>query len=139
MAISDKLLKTFKLRHTPGREAILLLFLKRNYALSHADIEKEVEDTLDRVTVYRTLKTFLSRGLIHKVLDNQGSLKYALCSENCTSVHHQHEHIHFKCSKCEQTSCLDVEIPPVKLPKGFKPEEMNLLVQGICDQCSSKK
>ena len=79
-AISDTVLKDFSLRSTPNRKEILDLFLQRSYALSHADIENEFENSLDRVTVYRTLKTFLDKGLIHKVLDDGGGIKYALCN-----------------------------------------------------------
>lgn len=135
-AASNQLLKNFKLRSTPSRQAILGLFLNKDYALSHGDIEKEVENYLDRVTVYRTLKTFLTRGLIHKVLDDEGSLKYALCADTCTSAHHHHDHVHFKCTSCGQTNCLDVVIPLIKLPRGYKAEETNLLIQGICGHCS---
>jgi Fur family transcriptional regulator, ferric uptake regulator len=133
---SDQLLKDFRLRATPNRQAILHLFLQKDYALSHGDIESEIDDSLDRVTVYRTLKTFLDKGLIHKVLDDQGSLKYALCNEPCTTRGHHHDHVHFKCTQCGQTNCLDIEVPQVKLPKGYKMKEVNLLIQGICEHCS---
>jgi Fur family ferric uptake transcriptional regulator len=136
-AISNRLLKDFRLRTTPSRQEILHLFLRKEYALSHGDIEKEINNALDRVTVYRTLKTFLDKGLIHKVLDDEGSLKYALCNEACTTTGHHHNHVHFKCTMCGQTNCLDVEIPAVKLPKGYKPKELNILIQGICENCSS--
>ncbi len=136
IAASDQLLKNFHLRSTPSRQEILHLFLKRNYALSHSDVEKEIDNTLDRVTVYRTLKTFLDKGLIHKVLDDEGSLKYALCNEACSDTQHHHDHVHFKCIRCGQTNCLDVEVPTVKLPKGYKAKETNLLIQGICGNCS---
>lgn len=133
--VSDRLLRTFRLRATPTRQEVLYLFLRKSHALSHGDIEKEIKNDLDRVTVYRTLKTFLDRGLIHKVLDDEGSLKYALCKEACSSGHH-HDHVHFKCVRCGQTNCLDIDIPSVKLPKGYRPSEINLLIQGICDRCS---
>lgn len=133
---SDRLLKTFRLRSTPNRQEILHLFLRKNYALSHNDIERAIDNSLDRVTVYRTLKTFLDKGLIHKVLDDEGSLKYALCNDSCTSAEHHHDHVHFKCTRCGQTNCLDVEVPPIKLPKGYKPQEFNLLIQGVCQQCA---
>jgi Fur family transcriptional regulator, ferric uptake regulator len=136
-AVSNRLLKTFRLRSTPSRQEILHLFLRKEYALSHGDIEKEINNDLDRVTVYRTLKTFLDRGLIHKVLDDEGALKYALCNEACTTAGHHHNHVHFKCIECGQTNCLNVEIPAVKLPKGYKPTELNLLIQGICENCSN--
>lgn len=135
-SLSNKLLKTFKLRSTPNRQAILHLFLKKDYALSHGDIEKEIDDNLDRVTVYRTLKTFLTKGLIHKVLDDEGSLKYALCNDHCTAAGHHHDHVHFKCTHCGQTNCLDIEVPAIKLPRGYKASEVNLLIQGTCEHCS---
>lgn len=135
-AISTTLLKDFNLRATPNREEILHLFLLKNYALSHGDIEKEIDNSLDRVTVYRTLKTFLDKGLIHKVLDDEGSLKYALCKEACSTIEHHHDHVHFKCAKCGQTNCLNVEVPSIKLPKGYQVNEVNLLIQGICEHCS---
>jgi Fur family ferric uptake transcriptional regulator len=104
--------------------------------LSHGDIEKEIANSLDRVTVYRTLKTFLDKGLIHKVLDDEGSLKYALCKEACNTVEHHHDHVHFKCTNCGQTICLNLDVPPLKLPKGYTATETNLLVQGVCEKCN---
>jgi Fur family ferric uptake transcriptional regulator len=81
------------------------------------------------------LKTFFDRGLIHKVLDDGGSLKYALCTEACSQSAHRHEHVHFKCSRCGQTNCLEVDIPRVRLPKGYVAGEVNLLIQGTCPNC----
>jgi Fur family ferric uptake transcriptional regulator len=135
-AVTGTLLRDFNLRSTPNREEILDLFIEKNYALSHSDIEKEIDASLDRVTVYRTLKTFLDKGLIHKVLDDEGSLKYALCKEACTVAEHHHDHVHFKCIKCGQTSCLNIEVPPIKLPKGYQANEVNLLIQGVCERCN---
>src|SRR5690349_998633 len=134
---SETLLRSFKLRSTPNRQDILDLFLLRNYALSQSDIEKEVHNHLDRVTVYRTLKTFLDKGLIHKVLDDEGSLKYALCNEACTVANHHHDHVHFKCTKCGQNNCLSIEVPSIKLPKGYRAREVNLLIQGVCESCGN--
>lgn len=132
---SDNLLKSYKLRSTPNRQTILHLFLRKDHALSHADIESEIADALDRVTVYRTIKTFLNRGLIHKVLDDEGSLKYALCNSDCSASEHHHDHVHFKCVKCGQTNCLDVEVPEMGLPRNYKAEEINVLIQGVCADC----
>ena len=134
--VSNRLLKSFRLRSTPIRQEILHLFLKKDYALSHSDIENEIAENIDRVTVYRTLKTFSDRGLIHKVLDDGGSLKYALCTEACSATQHRHDHVHFKCTDCGQTICLDVDIPRLKLPQGFRSREVNLLIQGVCQNCS---
>lgn len=136
MKPGGQILKDYQLRTTTSREAILDLFIRNGFALSYSDIEREIAATFDRVTVYRTLKTFLDKGVIHKVLDDEGSLKYALCSEPCSTHEHHHEHVHFKCEKCGQTNCLEsVTIPQVALPTGFSVKEMNLLIQGKCDKC----
>lgn len=138
MATQTKdLLKEFDLRTTSCRTEILSLFIDKDYALSHSDIEQKISEAHDRVTVYRTLKTFLDKGLIHKVLDDGGSAKYALCKESCTSDDHNHEHVHFKCIRCGMTNCLDnVEVPKISLPSGYNAIETNLLVQGICKACN---
>lgn len=135
MNTSFQILKDFKLRSTPSRAAILQAFLTHPYALSHHDVETEVPASFDRVTVYRTLKTFLDKGLIHKVLDDTGGMKYALCNEACSTANHHHDHVHFKCTRCGQTSCLQIEIPGIKLPSGFQASEVNLLIQGVCANC----
>ena len=130
-------LKAFKLRHTNGREEVLDLFLSAGHALAHNDVESGLGPDHDRVTIYRTLRTFLDKGLLHKVLDDEGGTKYALCRETCADGHHHHDHVHFKCENCGQTTCLDhVSIPPVVLPEGYSRKETNLLIQGVCRGCS---
>lgn len=115
------------------------MFMNKAHALAHADVELPLNDRFDRVTIYRTLKTFVDKGLIHKVLDDEGSMKYALCKEGCnTSDHkHHHDHVHFKCNTCGLTTCLDhVIIPNIILPEGYQRVETNLLMQGVCKSCS---
>lgn len=130
-------LKIFDLRHTNGREEVLNLFLEADHALSHGDIEMGLGPDHDRVTIYRTLRTFLDKGILHKVLDDGGNPKYALCRETCAQGHHHHDHVHFKCADCGQTTCLDqVHIPSVALPEGYSRKEMNLLIQGVCSECN---
>lgn len=133
----DTILKDFNLRNTKCREEVLDLFLEKNNALSNADIEDKVSKTFDRVTIYRTLKTFLSKGLIHKVLDDVGNPKYALCKDYCTKDQHKHQHVHFKCTQCSRTYCLEnIQIPSFALPKGYSFVESNLLITGICIDCN---
>lgn len=135
----SEILSKHSLRNTDRREAILGVFLRGDSALSHADIEQRLDDGFDRVTLYRTLKTFLDKGILHKVLDDEGTPKYALCKESCGSAGHHHEHVHFKCTQCGLTNCLeDVQIPAVQLPRGYQPLDVNLLVQGVCQLCSRK-
>ncbi|WP_200859818.1 Fur family transcriptional regulator [Winogradskyella psychrotolerans] len=102
-----EILKDNNLRVTSCRRDVLSTFLNRKIALSHADLEDALKDNFDRVTIYRTLKTFLENDLVHKVLDDTGAAKYALCNHSSDVPHHDHEHVHFKCEKCGNTSCLD--------------------------------
>lgn len=132
-----RLLKSHSLRLTQSRGDVISVFLDKNIAISHSDIELEVDGKYDRVTIYRTLKSFIDKGLIHKVLDDSGATRYALCHEECSEEAHQHNHIHFKCQECNETTCLEfVDIPEVSLPKGYKAKESNYLISGVCDKCS---
>lgn len=133
----ENILASHTLRRTGCREEVLRLFLYRNIALAQGDIEQEMAASFDRVTVYRTLKTFLDKGILHKVLDDSGSMKYAFCKDNCAHEEHHHQHIHFKCIACSNTTCLDdVHIPSIKLPFGYILKETNILVQGTCKSCN---
>lgn len=133
----ENILKEYKLSLTSIRKEVLKHFLKKKSALSQADLENSVGKEYDRVTVYRTLKMFHTKGIIHKVPDDSGNAKYALCIDNCHDDHHEHEHVHFKCVKCGDTNCLNnIKIPRIKLPSGYKYRESHILVQGICKDCA---
>ena len=130
-------LSNHKLRNTAARLAVLDVFQKYTYALSHSDIEKELQKDFDRVTIYRTIHSFLDKGIIHKVMDDSESAKYALCVDECSSDHHHDNHVHFKCSKCGNSECLNnIQIPLMNLPIGYVASESNLLIEGICKSCS---
>lgn len=137
--ITSAILKDHNLRVTSCRRDVLKSFIDRQEALSHSDLEEELKDNFDRVTIYRTLKTFLDSDLIHKVLDDSGATKYALCSHDHdhSNANHQHNHVHFKCEKCGKTNCIEeISLPVVELPDGFVNKDMSLLIQGICNKCS---
>ncbi|MBX2952649.1 MAG: transcriptional repressor [Leadbetterella sp.] len=134
--MSNDILKNTGLRVTETRQVILERFQEKTAAISQSDIEGELGENIDRVTVYRTLKTFVEKGIIHKILDDKGGIKYALCKEQCHPGHHHHDHLHFKCSVCLQTTCLEKNfIPEISLPAGYLKQEVNILVQGVCPNC----
>ncbi len=128
------ILQSHKLRITDCRQEIIREFLDKQVALAHSDLEESLDSQFDRVTIYRTLKTFVDKDVVHKVLDDSGATKYALCSHD--DEEHNHEHVHFKCEVCGETTCLEaITLPNIKLPQGFKKKEMSLLVQGVCNKC----
>jgi Fur family ferric uptake transcriptional regulator len=132
----DYILKRNQLSVTGSRKKILELFLASKGALAHGDIEKRTGEKFDRVTVYRTLQVFLEKGIIHNIPTADNSVRYALCHNNCSEGHHHDNHVHFVCNICGNTTCLsDVTIPSVKLPSGFRPEEYQMVVNGVCKDC----
>ena len=137
MHIESDILRDFELRQTSSRKAVLQAFLEEGRALSGTDIEHLVQDLFDRATVYRTINTFLKKGVIHKVLDDEGGTKYALCKSECSHEEHHHDHIHFKCLKCGSITCIDsIHIPKFSLPADYSVVESNLLVTGVCKVCN---
>lgn len=125
-----------KLINPTAMRLIVLDFLQKQIkAVSLTDIELGLGRT-DRVTVYRTIKKFEEHGIVHSIDDGSGAPKYALCIEDCNTVGHHDLHVHFHCNTCQETFCLpDSSLPAISLPKGFKSEEMNLIVKGTCDKC----
>jgi Fe2+ or Zn2+ uptake regulation protein len=98
MQTQPDILRQSGLSVTDSRKKILDLFLATDGALAHADIEKNTSNSFDRVTVYRTLQTFVEKGIIHQIPTTDNSILYALCKHNCEQGHHHDDHVHFICS-----------------------------------------
>ena len=131
---SEKQLETRNIKPTAMRELVLKGFSEQTSAISLADLEQKFEKA-DKVTLYRTLKTFEENKLIHSIDDGTGSVKYALCRETC-QCHPEDLHVHFLCTKCKQTYCLtDIPVPSINLPTHFTLENINMVVKGVCSNC----
>jgi Fur family ferric uptake transcriptional regulator len=131
------ILKRNNLSVTGSREKILGLFLNQEGALAHGDIEKKAGEKFDRVTVYRTLQTFVEKGIIHTIPTDDNSIRYALCKDDCSEGHHHDHHVHLVCTNCGNTYCLDdVVTPDVKLPKGYVSSQIEVIIKGICRSCN---
>lgn len=121
---------------TAMRILVLEHLLKQTAAVSLQDLEKAFTHS-DRTTLYRTLKTFEEKGLIHEIQGGTEAAKYALCAAACKAGSHYDLHLHFYCYHCKQTLCLPKhQVPEVSLPKHFQLKELNLIAKGICDECS---
>ncbi len=98
------------------------------------ELEQKFEKA-DKATLYRTLKTFQENKLIHSIEDGSGSLRYALCQDNC-ECDPEDLHVHFLCTNCNQTFCLnDIPVPTINLPSSFSLESANMVVKGVCSNC----
>ena len=133
------ILRRNQLSVTASRGKILDLFLTNTKALAHADIEHKAGEKFDRVTVYRTLQTFVDKGILHTIPTVDNNIKYALCKNDCFEGHHHDNHYHFICSVCGKTECLeDFVIPSVKLPRDYTATNVEIVVNGICSACRKK-
>ncbi len=134
----ENLLREHKLSVTRVRLEVLgVLQNAGNKALSSQDIEGQLAK-IDRITLYRTIKSFENKGLIHQAVDNSGKAKYALCRQASSAKKHEHQHAHFHCTKCNNTICLEeVSIPPISIPQEYQLEDSQLLLTGLCADCKS--
>jgi len=134
----EQILENNKVKPTAMRLLVLQFILNKKTALSLSQLENYF-DNADRTTIYRTIKTFVEKGLVHKIDDGTGVTKYALCEENCECEIETDLHLHFHCTQCEETNCLtEHKIPHINLPEGFTAENVNMVVKGICDKCNQK-
>ncbi len=131
--VDDKLISR-NIKPTAMRELVLKVLNEQSTATSLSDLEHKFENA-DKVTLYRTLKTFEENKLIHSIDDGTGSVKYALCKETC-QCQPEELHVHFLCTTCKQTYCLhEITVPSINLPVNFSLESVNMVVKGICANC----
>ncbi len=131
------ILSNHNLKKTAFREKLLSVFMSNSErALSNSEIELALGEH-DRITLYRTLKSFEKAGIIHQASNHQNIVQYAICHSDCNMHNHNDDHIHFSCESCGTTSCLnDISSEVLKLPKGYKIKEITLSVTGVCPQCN---
>ena len=134
----EKLLKDKKVRPTAMRILIYKYIAEKDIAVALTDIENAFAKS-DRTTLYRTLKTFEEKGIVHQIDDGTNISKYALCEPGCNCELEQDLHLHFHCDNCDETMCLtEHKIPHINLPEGYIAEDVNLVIKGICEKCSGQ-
>lgn len=130
----ENILIARQIKPTAMRLLVLEYLLKQITAISLSNLETEFERS-DRITLYRTLKTFEEKGIIHTIKDGTEA-KYALCQNECNNGLHSDTHLHFYCTVCKELYCLPkVQIPEISLPDRFKLAELSLVGRGVCNNC----
>ncbi len=122
-------------RNTNAKRLIQELIISSPNALSHNEIQNNLHEVCDRVTIYRVLERLMNERVIHKIINIDGVAKYAGCHSCSQSQTHNHNHIHFSCKNCKIVTCLDEVEVSFKLPKEYKINEVNFTVSGICKNC----
>lgn len=127
-------LKGVGINPTAMRLLILKEIINSKKAINFYELEQKF-DKVERSTLYRTLKVFEDKHLIHPISDGTGSVKYAVCKINC-NCKPEELHVHFFCTKCEVTYCLnDIPIPKVTIKDNYTIETATYLLKGICPSC----
>jgi len=128
-------LATLGLRVTPNRLAVLAVFEQATRALSHADIEAELPQAIDAVTLYRTLDALAEAGVLSKAVGDDRVSRYALMQQ---AAQHQ-GHAHFHCDDCGRVYCLPAKPPrQPAVPEGFAVAAVDLNVHGQCADCGTQ-
>jgi len=135
-----ELLKLYGLKLTLTRLKVLEIFFANDRAVTTADLLRLTEDAFDRVTMYRTLKSFEDIGIIHRIVGANNSTNYALSGFGKAHPDLRcKQHLHFSCIQCRGVFCMDGQsIPVITLPDIYEVHSLNMIVVGICDKCRGK-
>jgi len=132
---AEELLSGAHLRRTRPRLAVLAGLLTARRPQTADEIAGRLPSPApNRVTIYRTLETFLDAGLVHKAYLDERTWHFEL-AHNCTE---DQCHPHFTCNDCGETHCLtEVSVPMAKSPhNGFVIDRQRVQLEGLCPKCN---
>lgn len=134
----ERILKEHGMSNTPIRRRVLALFMNSNKALQHSDIEQHFPK-IDRITLYRTLQTFVQKRLVHTIPTDRKSIQYAY--GRVAPKAGRERHIHFSCEKCGDTQCMDLplQVDISEIAKRYAVRSVEVILRGICGVCSTKE
>lgn len=140
----EELLKQSGLKLTSPRILILSALMDTECALSGQQLfdqlNRKGSKKMDKVTVYRTLSSFLEAGIIHQIPSDDRSGLYSF--HNHKTQTKAQVYVHFICQTCENTFCLDVKNLDIKLTlnpddqKGYQIVSQELMLRGYCPHCT---
>jgi Fur family ferric uptake transcriptional regulator len=134
-ARAEALVRRAAARATRQRIAVLAVLLAARRALSHHEVERKVKRRagVDRVTVYRALEWLVACGLAHRIPGDDRVWRFNAAAEG-----HAQRHAHFQCNDCGEVICLEKAVAAdiVPLPAGYRSQEVELIVKGLCAGCT---
>lgn len=129
----EELFARHGVKPTANRLLIARALQEAGRPLSMTELETRLE-TIDKSNVFRTLTAFREAHLVHALEDTGDGVRYELCHSH--SNEDDDVHVHFYCTRCHRTYCLeDTPVPPVEVPEGYEAESVSYLVKGICPEC----
>jgi Fur family ferric uptake transcriptional regulator len=132
---SQHLLKQNDLAVTPAREALLEILQLAKTPLDINQIIGQLEKKhldVDRVTVFRTINTFVEKNIARQLEFGEGKARYEL-----TSLPHHHHAICKQCGSVQDIEACEVEKLEKKVAKdlSFDIQSHRLEFFGLCMKC----
>lgn len=133
----DEILKKASLRRTKPRKQVLSVLLKSKKPLTQEQIADKLKKRADKVTIYRTLETFMEAGIIHKAYLRERTWHFEL-ADRCSE---KQCHPHFTCTNCGEMRCMpEIVMPMAKSPdKNYRITHQQVRLEGLCPKCLSKQ
>jgi Fur family ferric uptake transcriptional regulator len=129
-----EILKKRSLKATSNRLNLLTKLQNNGSAMSYSKIQETMQP-IDRVTLYRTIEKLKEKGIIHTAFQSNNEIYYAICGMDCSTENHIHNHVHFKCIKCETVTCEELlNSLNILLPK-YEIHNIAVNVNGLCEIC----
>jgi Fur family ferric uptake transcriptional regulator/Fur family zinc uptake transcriptional regulator len=129
----NSILKSAEIKVTPVRVAVLSRLIEASRPLSHGEIHAKIPD-MDRVTLYRTLSTFVEADIAHQVQGLDGTWRF--CAHSSGTGGCPGNHPHFLCAACGRMMCLlDQSMPRLDVPDACNVHGKQLVAYGICGEC----
>lgn len=129
---ATEILKAHRLQLTASRKSVLAVLIE-NGPLTQIEIKNRADSYMNRITIYRSLRVFVNKGIVSQLKDENGTSKFFLNRGPGKN------HVHFKCTECGHLSELDSSgMRYAPMPQGYVPEKRNLFIVGICGGCNKK-
>ncbi|MCH8557300.1 MAG: transcriptional repressor [Balneolia bacterium] len=136
-----EILHNHNLKATRIRLRVMELLTGSDVAMSHAQISELLDDeTIDKVTLYRTLNSFVEKGLAHKVATEDRNWLYAIYDDHAHNhKNSSHNHAHFICDDCEKIYCFPIDEKLLSINRqnlhGFEIKQQEIRLHGRCPVC----
>lgn len=129
-------LRAAGLRVTPTRLDILRVMAASETPLNALDLQHALPaGSADRVTIYRTLASFVKVGLAHRIDPGDRVWRFRLTEEAHA------DHPHFVCDACGAVECLDdasvrISLDDPDRERAARITQSDVYLHGACDTCA---
>lgn len=131
------MLNTAGIKPTSNRILVLRAIVESNNPVSLTDLETLLL-SLEKSSIFRVLRLFLEKGVLHSIEDGRGMVRYEICTAH-HECHDDDQHAHFYCEECQEVFCFKaIHAPIINLPHDFEVHSVNYMLKGICPNCKAK-